>query len=90
MDGLSLGGSVNVLYSDARLTSGAVSLDGDAIDVGFTLGWLYEPLEGTQLGVAYHHGHDLRIEGSNTVNVLPGSPTFDTGATATLPASVRT
>lgn len=87
-DGLSLGASVDLLYADARLDTAAVQLDGDTYDVGFSVGALYEPIEGTQLGVAYHHGYHLDLEGNNTVSVLPGSPTFDMEAEAKLPAYV--
>lgn len=89
MDGLAIGGSLNVMYSDARLTNAAVALEGDSVDLGFSLGLLAEPAAGTRLGLAYHHGYDLTIEGTNRVVVLPGMPSFDMEAEASLPAILQ-
>ena len=62
LDNLTIGASFDVLYADARLTSAAVNLDGDEYGFAFSTGLLFEPVPGTQIGAAYHHGYDLSIE----------------------------
>ncbi|MCL5778720.1 outer membrane protein transport protein [Limibaculum sp. FT325] len=59
LDNLTFGASLDILYADARLTSAAVNLDGSQYSVSFSFGALYEPLEGTRIGAAYHHGYEL-------------------------------
>jgi long-chain fatty acid transport protein len=71
LDNLTFGASFDVLYVDARLTSAAVDLDGDDIGYAFSAGLLFEPVEGTQIGAAYHHGYDLNIK-TNAFGGLPG------------------
>lgn len=87
MDSVALGASLNLIYADARLTQDAVQLEGDTFDVSFSVGAMFKPAERTQIGVAYHHGYDLSLEGSNTLNAAPfATGTFDTTADAELPA----
>ncbi|HUF54975.1 MAG TPA: outer membrane protein transport protein [Thermohalobaculum sp.] len=86
---LSFGAALNVLYSKARLSNAAVDARGDAVDVGFSAGLLFEPVRGTRLGLAYHHGYDLELEGDNEIGVLPGEPTFDSSTVAHLPNAVH-
>ncbi|MHA1530092.1 MAG: OmpP1/FadL family transporter [Alphaproteobacteria bacterium] len=70
MDNLTFGASLDVLYAEARLTSfggppplgiGDIELDGNDWGVGFSLGMLFEPVPGTRIGAAYHHGYDLDL-----------------------------
>lgn len=61
-DNLTLGASFNLLYADAKLTSAAVRLEGDDFGYGFSVGALFEPVDGTQIGAAYHHGYDLSVD----------------------------
>lgn len=83
--GLAVGASLNILYSDARLTNSFVDLEGDSTDISFSFGGLARPFDGTQIGIAYHQGYDLELRGTNKINVIPGSPVFGTAATASLP-----
>jgi long-chain fatty acid transport protein len=65
LDNLTFGASLNVLYAEARLTSagpvGDLELDGNDWAVGFSVGMLFEPVPGTRIGAAYHHGYDLDL-----------------------------
>ncbi len=61
LDNLTFGASLNVLYGEARLTNAVVDLDGNDWAVGFSVGMLFEPVAGTQIGAAYHHGYDLDL-----------------------------
>lgn len=61
MDNLTFGASLDVLYGEARLTSAVVDLDGNDWAVGFSVGMLFEPVAGTRIGAAYHHGYDLDL-----------------------------
>jgi len=62
LDNLTIGGSIDILYADARLTNAAVLLDGSDYDVGFSAGLLFEPVDGTQIGAAFHSGYSLGID----------------------------
>lgn len=95
LDNLAVAGSLNVLFIDARLTSSALSLDGHEFEVGFSAGALWEPIPGTQIGVAYHHGYDIDIDGAD-IDFGPGFPNpalvgvESSGVvSASLPASVQ-
>lgn len=70
-DNFTVGASFNVLYVDAKLTSAAVALEGDDFGFGFSVGGLFEPVDGTQIGAAYHHGYDLSVE-TDGFGGLPG------------------
>jgi long-chain fatty acid transport protein len=64
LDNLTFGASIDVLYTESRLTSnggalGDIELDGHDWGVGFSVGMLFEPVKGTRIGAAYHHGYDL-------------------------------
>ena len=65
LDNLTFGVALNVLYAEARLTSagpvGDLELDGNDWAVGFSVGMLFEPVPGTRIGAAYHHGYDLDL-----------------------------
>ncbi len=67
LDNLTFGASLDVLYAEARLTSnggtlGDIELDGNDWSVGFSVGVLFEPVPGTRIGAAYHHGYDLKFK----------------------------
>jgi len=86
VEGLSLGAALNVFFLDARLTSAAVNLDGDALDIGFSVGALWEVTDSTQIGIAYHHGYnDLEITGGQQNGFAVGPPLAGLSA----PTSVR-
>ncbi len=61
LDNLTLGAALDILYADATLESAVVDLEGDDWAVGFSLGLLFEPVDGTHIGAAYHHGYDLKV-----------------------------
>lgn len=61
LDNLTIGAALDVLYADATLDSAVVQLEGDDWAVGFSLGLLFEPVAGTRVGAAYHHGYDLTV-----------------------------
>jgi long-chain fatty acid transport protein len=65
-DNLTFGASLDVLYAEARLSSNGgalddIELDGNDWGVSFSAGLLFEPIPGTQIGAAYHHGYDLKF-----------------------------
>lgn len=70
MPGLSFGAALNILYVDARLTSGFLNLDGSTVDFGFSVGAHWEPVKGTKLGLAWHQGHDISIDGAHQSAIL--------------------
>jgi long-chain fatty acid transport protein len=83
---LTLAGSFNVLYAEARLTSAGTILDGDETTASFAAGALWRPAPGTSIGLAYHHGYDLELNGFAQT---PGVPvTLPASADAALPATV--
>ncbi|MEL6999643.1 MAG: outer membrane protein transport protein, partial [Pseudomonadota bacterium] len=63
---LTLAFSGNVIYADARLTSGLLNLEGDRVSAGFSAGVLWKPFPGTQIGAAYDNGYDLTLLGTGT------------------------
>ncbi len=71
LDNLTLGAALDILYADATLDSAVVDLAGDDWAVGFSLGLLFEPVEGTRIGAAYHHGYDLKVD-TNSFGGFPG------------------
>ncbi|MGF1551195.1 MAG: OmpP1/FadL family transporter [Paracoccaceae bacterium] len=88
-DRLALGAAFDVLYADARLTSTAIALDGDDFAYSFSVGGLWEPLDGTQLGVAYHNGYSLDVEGEGVFSPAAPAP-LNLFAGQALDATVRT
>lgn len=94
---LSVAAGPQIHYVDATLSSaagapgtlGAVfpafpvgEVEGDTVELGFQAGLLFEPLDGTTLGLSYTSGYDLDIDGDFT------SPAgrFDARARAEIPA----
>ncbi|MEL7346835.1 MAG: outer membrane protein transport protein [Pseudomonadota bacterium] len=95
-DRLAFGGSVNVLFLDARLTNSALILDGQDIQFGFSLGALWEPIDGTQIGLAYHHGYEFDVAADAAFTSLAPAPlngvagvVFDSSVSANLPATIQ-
>lgn len=84
-ESLSLGVAADVLYADVRLKSAVTQLDGDDVALGVSAGALWQPLERTRVGFAYHSGFDLRTEGTQR-NLLLGGVTAPLEAEASLPA----
>ncbi|MEM7530348.1 MAG: outer membrane protein transport protein [Pseudomonadota bacterium] len=95
-DKFALGASVNILYLDARLTSTPIALDGDSAEIGYSVGTLIEPLDGTQIGIAYHSGYDFEVnveailspEAPGFLGGLAGQE-FDAAVEASLPATFQ-
>ena len=67
---LSLAFALNVHYTNVRLTSGVGQLDGDSMDLGFSVGALWDATDSTTIGVAYQHGYNIDVEGTFN-QVLP-------------------
>lgn len=76
-DWLSLGGGINVQYADAKLTNaipdpvqpgvlaadGYADLSGDDVSVGYNVGAIVKPFDGTRLGLHYRMGVRHELEG---------------------------
>lgn len=95
-DRIAIGASVDLLYVDARLTSTPVNLDGRGFSIGYSVGTLLEPLDGTQVGIAYHSGHDVDVGASAILS--PDAPgalgrlagiNFPANVFASLPATFQ-
>jgi long-chain fatty acid transport protein len=71
LDNVTVGASANLLYVDATLDNAAVDLEGDKFGFSFSVGVLAEPVPGTRIGAAYHHGYDLEI-GTRSFGGFPG------------------
>lgn len=76
--GFTLAGGVMIQYADAELQSrvgagpnAVANVSGDGFDVGFTLGALIEPVEGTVFGVNVQSGFQHKLDGSFSSN-FPG------------------
>ncbi len=84
--------AANIIYANARLTSAALNLDGDAVSMGFTVGIMWEPIDGTTVGLAYDHGYDLTLPGTAVFRPASGSPLagqpLAQEASADLPATI--
>ena len=86
-DKLSLGAGLQIQYLWAHLTNSSseahtkyVQADGDALDLGYQLGALYEFSESTRAGVGYRSEVKHKIKGkfkSDGANAGPYSPYFD-------------
>jgi long-chain fatty acid transport protein len=91
---LSIGAGVTAQYADAELSQtlpglGEISVTGDGFAFGFALGAIWEPFQGTKLGLAYQSGFRHSLEGSFSDNYdltafggpdysgLPGEADFD-------------
>jgi len=107
-DWLSVGGGVDISYAWAKLESdvpnpvgpiapafaddGKLTIKGDSWAVGYNLGAVAQPVDGTRIGVSFRSGVDHRLEGSARLDgiafpPLPGLPRtadFATGGSAKL------
>lgn len=86
---LTFGASFNILYADARLTNALLNLDGSDVGYGFSVGALFEPIEGTTIGAAYHHGYDLEIDTAIFGGAVPAALGVRGTAEASLPGWVQ-
>ncbi len=93
---LSLGGGVDIQYAEAELKAtvsdtlaeGESRLQGDDISLGFNLGALITPVQGTDIGLSYRNGINHELDGTISVNgltgVVPGLINFSTNGGADL------
>ncbi|MAM33853.1 MAG: outer membrane transport family protein [Micavibrio sp.] len=93
---LSIGGGVDIQYADAELkavvTDGVVEgeskLEGDDVSVGFNLGILATPIQGTDIGFSYRNGINHELDGEISATGLsglnPAAPNFSVNGTADL------
>jgi long-chain fatty acid transport protein len=87
---LSLGGGLDIQYADAELKSalfagaeGESKLEGDDVSLGFNLGALITPIEGTDIGFSYRNGVNHELDGNISVTGS-GAADFDVSGTADL------
>lgn len=82
---------LSVQYAEAELTSrvglatpDTASVEGDGVELGFTLGFAFEPAEGTSIGLAVQTGfsHELEGELSDNFPVPPGVAPGSSGIAA--------
>ncbi|MAQ71741.1 MAG: outer membrane transport family protein [Alphaproteobacteria bacterium] len=90
MPWLSLGGGVNIQYADAELknaafagTEGEATLKGDDISVGYNLGVLVTPMQGTDIGFSYRSAISHELDGDIMAEGT-GLLDFDTTGSADL------
>ena len=107
-DWLSIGGGIDISYAWAKLESkvpnpvgklvpsfaddGDLTIKGESWAVGYNIGAIVQPVEGTRLGVHFRSGVDHRLDGSAELRgvafpPLPGLPPtadFNSGGTAKL------
>jgi len=89
VDNLSVGVSLNIIYADATLDSAVIDLSGDKFAIGFGLGAIWEPFDGTRIGLAYQLGYDLTLEGTGTPNAGPlAGIDLPLSADASLPSTI--
>lgn len=104
-DWLSIGGGLDISYAFAKLESkvpnplagalpafsedGDLSIKGDSWALGFNIGAIVQPVDGTRLGLHFRSGVDHKLEGRASLEGLsfpagfpPGN--FDTAASAEL------
>ena len=93
---LSIGGGLDIQYADAELKSaisdtiaeGESKLEGDDVSMGFNLGLLVTPREGTDIGFSYRNGINHELDGNISVTglsgLVPTAPNFSTAGSADL------
>jgi long-chain fatty acid transport protein len=96
-DQWSIGGGVNLMYGELELDAaiplpgglpdGQASLDGDDVDVGFSLSALFEPSERTRLGVVYCSKVEPSFSGD--LSIEPVGLSIGTDLEMTFPQFVR-
>lgn len=92
--GFTVGAGVMIQYADAELQSrvaggpnGVADVSGDGFDVGYTIGALIEPVDGTVFGVNIQSGFSHKLDGSFSDN-FPGVGGRSGTASFDLPAVV--
>ena len=98
-DKWSIGGGVNLMYGELELDAaiplpapnpdGQASLDGDDVDVGFSLSTLFEPSERTRIGVVYWSKVEPSFSGDLTIK-SPVAAQIGTDLELTFPQFIRT
>lgn len=92
---LAVGAGVQIQYIDATLKQAgpgavgfqSIAVEGDDIGVGFTLGVMWQPHNGTSLGLGFRSAIEHTLEG--TISVVTGAlPTRNIKADVTLPEIV--
>lgn len=85
-DWLSVGGSVIIQHASAELknnifttTEGTQSLEGDDVSVGWKVGILAEPLQGTRVGIDYRSRVNHDLDGRLIIENAPGANTNISG-----------
>jgi long-chain fatty acid transport protein len=95
-DQWSIGGGVNVMYGELELDAaiprgglpdGQASLDGDDVEVGFSLSALFEPSERTRLGVLYWSKIEPSFSGD--LSIEPIGASIGTDLDLTFPQFIR-
>jgi len=96
-DQWSIGGGVNLMYGELELDAaiplpgglpdGQASLDGDDVEVGFSLSALFEPSEDTRIGVVYWS--KLEPSFSGDLSIKPIGLSIGTDLELTFPQFVR-
>jgi long-chain fatty acid transport protein len=70
-------GAIGAAYSIPGYIPGArdgkASLEGDAWGYGYRLGLVFEPTESVRLGLAYHSGMTMTLEGDATFSSVPAA-----------------
>jgi long-chain fatty acid transport protein len=83
---LTFGAGMSIQYADAKLTQfvpalgDVAGLEGDGLAVGFRIGMIAEPLDGTQIGATFHTGFRHNLEGGYLTT--PGFPLSGVDGTA--------
>jgi len=92
---VAVGAGVQIEYIDAKLKQAAspalgsqsITVEGDDIAVGFTLGVMWAPRQGTALGLGFRSALDHRLDG--TISIVSGAlPSAGITADVTLPEVV--
>ena len=79
--------SGNIIFANARLTTSDLNIQGDTVSASFAAGIMWEPIEGTTIGLSYQHGYDLTLFGGAETPAAPGV-SFSASADAELPATI--
>ncbi len=89
-DKLSIGAGLPIQYIKARLSNtvatmdGSATMEGDAVDVGYQLGAIYEFNENTRIGVGYRSEINHKLKGDISSNLSGVAPFLDQDISARL------
>ncbi len=96
-DQFSIGAGINIMYGELEmdvaiprpgpLTDGQATLDGDDLDVGFSLSAMFEPSEQTRLGILYWSKIEPSFSGD--LSIEPIGATIGTDTDLTFPQFIR-